>query len=196
MSKYEIVVLISPKLTTDQADQLITDLNKNIKSDSIDSKFLGTRELAYPIENETSAHYYQINFEGEGDCFFDWRRLVLINKTILRHLIVNLSKDYGARALANEKKQKLAANRKAKYHEITTNPDYVHQKPAAQPFVRKKRRDEWTLVARIGAEGPEDITVKKPNPKRNRYSEIPEYKIPSRRNQQQAAEQQQQQHVF
>ncbi|WP_052663055.1 30S ribosomal protein S6 [Mycoplasmoides pirum] len=181
MSKYEIVVLLSSKLTVDEADKVLTDLNKNIKVENLESKFLGTWELAYPINNETLAHYYQINFDGEGNSFVDWKRLVLINKSVLRHLIINLSKDYGARASENEKKLRISVSRKIKYDEIMNNPDYVAPKQGPQIIVKKKRKDEWTLVTRIGANGPEDITVKNPKFKKSKFAELPEYKIPSKR---------------
>ena len=183
MSKYEIMVLFSGKLNVNEAEKILNELNKNIKSDNLEVKFLYTKELAYPIHNEILAHYYQLNFDGEGDSFADWKRLVLINKSILRHLIINLSKDYGWRASNNSKKVKISIAQKKKYDEIINNPDYVHPKPGPQIIARKKKRDEWTLVSRVGANGPEDITIKNIKSKKNKFSELPEYKIVSKKHQ-------------
>ncbi|WP_052664029.1 30S ribosomal protein S6 [Mycoplasmoides alvi] len=181
ISKYEIMVIVSGKLDTAKSDKIVEDLNKNIESQNLNVKFLGTKELAYPINNETLGHYYQINFDGEGNSFVDWRRLVLINKFVLRHLIINLSKDYGWRASNNEKKLKISAIQKAKYDEIINNPDYIHPKQNHQVVFKKKKRDEWTLIRRVGANGLEDITIKNPKHRKNKYSELPEYRINSKK---------------
>jgi small subunit ribosomal protein S6 len=47
----------------------------------------------------------------------EFRRLALINKSVLRHLIINLEKDYGYRAINNPKKVKVSEVKFKKFQE-------------------------------------------------------------------------------
>lgn len=158
MAKYEIMVLVSGKLTQPEADHVHNELLKHIKVPDLTSKHWGTHELAYPIRGEHTAHYYLINFDGGPQSFFEWRRLTLINKSVLRHLVINLEKDYAWRVSQNAKKVKRAETQQAKYDEIVNNPDYVPTRKPLPPPYKPKKRDEWTIVKKIGPNGPEDIS--------------------------------------
>lgn len=158
MAKYEIMVLVSGKLTQPEADAVNADLLKHIKAKDVESKHWGTRELAYPINGENTAHYYLITFDGGPQSFVDWRRLTLINKSVLRHLVVNLEKDYAWRVTQNAEKVKRAEIQRAKYDEITANPDFIPPRKPLPPPYKPKKRDEWTIVKKIGPNGPEDIS--------------------------------------
>lgn len=66
---------------------------------------MGLKDLAYPINNKTKAWYFVINFSSDKpELLAEFRRLALINKSVIRHLIINLEKEYGYRATQNEKK--------------------------------------------------------------------------------------------
>lgn len=149
MAKYEIMLLISGKVQAPEAETLVQQLKANIKSDNLNVNYLGIKELAYEINKEKTAHYYLLNFDGEANSFFDFHRLALINKSVLRHLIVNLDKDYGARAIKNEKKVKIAKTKQSKYDEIIQNPDTPKAPQRKAKYERPKKRDEWELVQRF-----------------------------------------------
>lgn len=149
MAKYEIMLLISGKAQAPEAEALVEQLKVNIKSDNLNVNYLGIKELAYEINKEKTAHYYLLNFDGEANSFFDFHRLALINKSVLRHLIVNLDKDYGARAIRNEKKVKIAKTKQSKYDEIIQNPDAPKAPQRKAKYERPKKRDEWELVQRF-----------------------------------------------
>lgn len=149
MAKYEIMLLISGKAQAPEAEALVEQLKVNIKSDNLNVNYLGIKELAYEINKEKTAHYYLLNFDGEANSFFDFHRLALINKSVLRHLIVNLDKDYGARAIRNEKKVKIAKTKQSKYDEIIQNPDAPKALQRKAKYERPKKRDEWELVQRF-----------------------------------------------
>lgn len=149
MAKYEIMLLISGKAQAPEAEALVEQLKVNIKSDNLNVNYLGIKELAYEINKEKTAHYYLLNFDGEANSFLDFHRLALINKSVLRHLIVNLDKDYGARAIRNEKKVKIAKTKQSKYDEIIQNPDAPKAPQRKAKYERPKKRDEWELVQRF-----------------------------------------------
>lgn len=149
MAKYEIMLLISGKVQAPEAETIVQQLKANIKSDNLNVNYLGIKELAYEINKEKTAHYYLLNFDGEANSFFDFHRLALINKSVLRHLIVNLDKDYGARAIKNEKKVKIAKTKQSKYDEIIQNPDTPKAPQRKAKYERPKKRDEWELVQRF-----------------------------------------------
>lgn len=171
MAKYEIMLLVSGKTPAPEADALVEQLKINIKSENLNVNYLGIKELAYEINKEKTAHYYLLNFDGEANSFFDFRRLALINKSVLRNLIVNLDKDYGARAIKNEKKVKIAKSKESKYDEIIQNPDALKAPQRKAKYERPKKRDEWELIERfdlgnISQHTPvKKVSENKPKPK-------------------------------
>ena len=59
MQNYELMLLLNPN-TMDEVDQFLDDLKKIIqenKGDLVDTKLLGKRQLAYPINNMNYANY-------------------------------------------------------------------------------------------------------------------------------------------
>ncbi|WP_052663505.1 30S ribosomal protein S6 [[Mycoplasma] testudinis] len=156
MAKYEVMLLVSGKISPEEASNVTEQMKQNIVSDNIETKYLGIKGLSYDIKKESTAHYFQLNFDGGPKSTFDFNRLALINKSILRHLIINLEKDYGWRAINNEKKVKLAKHRLSKFDEIMANPDAPRPLPRKARYEKSKRREEWELVRRVGSNGPED----------------------------------------
>ncbi len=110
MAKYEIMLIISENLNEKEADDLCMDLSKNLDV-KIEVTKLGFNPLAYQINKNTKGHYFQLNFNSENVAGInEFRRLTTINKRVLRHLIINLEKDYSYRATINPKK--IARNKK------------------------------------------------------------------------------------
>ena len=69
MQKYELMLLLNPN-TMDEVDDFINGLKKIItdnKGDLVDTKLLGKRQLAYPINNMNYANYvhFDVNVEPE-----------------------------------------------------------------------------------------------------------------------------------
>jgi small subunit ribosomal protein S6 len=74
--------------------------------------------MAYQINNQSKAWYFQYNFESTvPKNIAEFSRLALINKAVLRHLIINLEKDYGYRATNNPKKIKISEIKAKKFKE-------------------------------------------------------------------------------
>lgn len=105
MAKYEIMLVVSGSLeeavaksTADEIAQSISDCQPKVEP-------YGAKPLAYKIKNDMVGYYFQYNFDCESPAKInEFRRLCLINKNVIRHLIINLEKDYNYRATLNPKK--------------------------------------------------------------------------------------------
>ena len=67
MQNYELMLLLNPN-TMDEVDQFLDDLKKIIqenKGDLVDTKLLGKRQLAYPINNMNYANYIHLDVKIE-----------------------------------------------------------------------------------------------------------------------------------
>lgn len=123
MAKYEIMLIVSGSLEEKAADKVADEILSSLKKTKVETTKYGNKKLAYVIKKDTHGFYYQYNFEtDEVPLINEFRRLCLINKNVLRHLIINLEKDYGYRASNNPKKVEAAkkraeitAERKAQY---------------------------------------------------------------------------------
>ncbi len=69
MQNYELMLLLNPN-TMDEVDQFLDDLKKIIqenKGDLVDTKLLGKRQLAYPINNMNYANYIHLDVKIEPE---------------------------------------------------------------------------------------------------------------------------------
>ncbi len=81
---YELTVITRTEEEAEAAKKLIDDLNGKIT----ETKKLGSRRLAYPIEKEVTGFYTSFDFTCRPKQILDLnRRLSLLNQ-ILRHLII------------------------------------------------------------------------------------------------------------
>ncbi len=118
MAKYEIMLIVSGSLEEKAADKVADEILSSLKKTKVETTKYGSKQLAYVIKKDTHGYYYQYNFEtDEVPLINEFRRLCLINKNVLRHLIINCEKDYGYRASINEKKIKAAENQARIYQE-------------------------------------------------------------------------------
>ncbi len=126
MANYEIMIIVSGNLDEKAAKSTANEIAASIKETKPSVEEYGVKKLAYKIKNDTHGYYFQYNFETEKPALInEFRRLCSINKNILRHMIINLNKDYGYRALVNEKKIKqnqiraeIYAKRKSDYEKM------------------------------------------------------------------------------
>lgn len=120
MSKYEIMVVVDGSLNEQDAKKSFTEIKKYLsKIKKIDVTEMGHRKLAYLIDKKANGYYYVMNFEcSEPSIIAEFRRLILLNKTVLRHLIINVEKNYAYKATVNPKKVKKSQYRKDTYEKI------------------------------------------------------------------------------
>lgn len=132
MSKYEIMVVIDGTLNESNAKKTFADVKNylsNVKQNEITE--MGHKELAYQINKIMTGYYFVMNFEcDEPAVIAEFRRLVLLNKNIIRHLIINLEKDYGYKASQNPKKIAKSKYRSEIYSKITAKIDEEREKIA------------------------------------------------------------------
>lgn len=105
MAKYEIMLVVRGDIEQAQADKVANELKAVLKTEVKENNYEGLQTLAYEINKVKQAYRYVFNFETtDNTAISEFRRFANINKNVLRHLIINLEKDYGYKATVNPKK--------------------------------------------------------------------------------------------
>lgn len=96
MRKYEIMYILRADLDEaaraaeiEKLGKIITENGGKIEETS---EAMGMRELAYPIKKETKGYYVVLKTTMDNKAIDEFNRLVKIDNSVLRHLIVNLDK--------------------------------------------------------------------------------------------------------
>ena len=92
MRKYEIMYILKADLeeatrkeVMEKLASIITDNGGKVENTD-DS--MGLRELAYPIKEQTKGYYVVLKVSMDNVAINEFNRLVRINPSVLRHLIV------------------------------------------------------------------------------------------------------------
>ena len=92
MRKYEIMYILKADLDDaarkDVMDKLAKILTDNGGKVEKTDESMGLRELAYPIKDQTKGYYVVLKVSMDNVAINEFNRLVLINPSVLRHLIV------------------------------------------------------------------------------------------------------------
>ena len=93
MNKYEIMFIVRPdmeeaeiKKTAEEMKKVLTDGKANV----LEEKAMGQRELAYEINKFTTGYYFLYVVEANAETVKEFDRIVRINESLLRHLIVKV----------------------------------------------------------------------------------------------------------
>ena len=93
MNKYEIMFIVRPdmeeaeiKNTAEEMKKVLTDGKANM----LEEKAMGQRELAYEINKFTTGYYFLYVVEASAETVKEFDRIVRINESLLRHLIVRV----------------------------------------------------------------------------------------------------------
>ena len=93
MNKYEIMFIVRPdmeeaeiKKTAEEMKKVLTEKEATI----VEEKAMGQRELAYEINKFTTGYYFLYVVEAEATTVKEFDRIVRINESLLRHLIVKV----------------------------------------------------------------------------------------------------------
>ena len=92
MNKYELMFIVKSLGEEKEVKNVVTSIEsvlKDNKAKIIESKDLGLKKLAYPINKEINGYYHLINFEATKDVIAEINRKIRINESVIRHLIVN-----------------------------------------------------------------------------------------------------------
>lgn len=88
---YELMVIISPKLNTEEADaanESILNLIRENAGEIIKTDPWGRRILAYPIEKMQEGYYYVNYFKLDTGAVKSLKRLMNINDNVMRHMFI------------------------------------------------------------------------------------------------------------
>ncbi|MBQ6920846.1 MAG: 30S ribosomal protein S6 [Bacilli bacterium] len=92
MRKYEIMYILRADLEEAQRKEVMEKLAKIITDNGgkveETSESMGLRELAYPIKEQTKGYYVVLKVSMDNKAISEFNRLVRINPSVLRHLIV------------------------------------------------------------------------------------------------------------
>ena len=91
MRDYEIMYIIRPNID-EEAQKSVIERFSNILTDNgatIDKvDEIGSRRLAYEIENHRDGYYVVINFKGDQDAVNEFERQAKFSDDIIRHIVI------------------------------------------------------------------------------------------------------------
>ena len=92
MRKYEIMYILRADLEEAQRKEVMEKLAKIISDNGgkveETNESMGLRELAYPIKEQSKGYYVVLKVSMDNKAISEFNRLVRINPSVLRHLIV------------------------------------------------------------------------------------------------------------
>lgn len=96
MKKYELMYIVNANLDEEARDALIERMHTVLTDngatiDKVDQ--WGLRDFAYEINHMTKGYYVVVEFTGEGGAVDEFKRLALINRDIVRHMIIALDQE-------------------------------------------------------------------------------------------------------
>lgn len=90
---YEVVYIFDSALEEAQIDERLERFHALLKNAESPEPVTavahwGKRTLAYPIQSKETGHYVVVQFETEPNLLPEFERLLKLDETLLRHLIV------------------------------------------------------------------------------------------------------------
>lgn len=95
INSYEIMVIFTPVLSQDEfksETRNITDYIADKKGTIVAEDMWGLKQLAYPIDKKTTALYYVLEFQAEGEILDKFKVQLNRTESILRYMITSLDK--------------------------------------------------------------------------------------------------------
>jgi len=93
MRKYEVMYIIRPDVEEAARKELIqftTEIFTKMDGKVLEVKEMGMRNLAYEINDFTKGFYVLLNVEATSDACDEFDRLVKINQSVMRHMVVRI----------------------------------------------------------------------------------------------------------
>ena len=125
MRTYEVLFILSPQVTEDEATSLIGEfrgVGERAGAKLLKEENWGRRRLAYPIEKSTEGIYHLFVFDSDGASLGELDRRMKNSDRVLRHLISRT--DEGLKRAAKLAKRNPKKERR---------PPQPAQQPQAQP---------------------------------------------------------------
>ena len=96
MTKYEVMFIVitnldenTVKATAESLTSVITEMNGKVEN----TKEMGQRTLAYPINKEVNGFYYVLTVEASNEAIAELDRKARLNENIIRHQIIKLDEE-------------------------------------------------------------------------------------------------------
>lgn len=96
MSKYEMMFIVKTTIDEEAVKNVVENTKAvitSMKGEITDSKELGNKKLAYPINKEVTGFYFVINFMGSNEIVKELDRKSRIDENVIRHMIINLDEE-------------------------------------------------------------------------------------------------------
>ena len=114
MRLYDIVVLVTPDLSEEDAGKLAADYKKILTdggAEIVKDEPWGRRRLAFPILRKREAFYYYVQASAEPPIVAELERRLKLSDQVLRHLAVRADEELKRAAKSAEKMRIKAATR-------------------------------------------------------------------------------------
>ena len=91
MNKYEIMFIVRADIDEKTQKDTVKAFEKvltNMKAKITNSKDMGQKKLAYPINNQLRGNYYILNVDASAEAVKEFDRKAKIDENILRHIVI------------------------------------------------------------------------------------------------------------
>lgn len=146
--EYEIILLLSPSMSEDQAQAFVEEWKKDVLGPlggkvSFEDHW-GRKTLAYPIKKDTEAHYIVLFASIDGNKIHELDEALRLEKQVIRHLV--------------SKEEK--GNVRMTLDEIKAwNKEHLPEKPKPKRQQKKHAPRGGAGAGRRMARGPEDREI-------------------------------------
>ncbi len=90
MNTYELVVILTQKLSEEDKKATVVKISNLIKANgevtSVDD--MGVKKLAYEIKKESDGHYYLFNFMATPNSILELERVLRIDDSVLKYMTI------------------------------------------------------------------------------------------------------------
>lgn len=96
MNKYEMMFIVKSTLEETKIKEEAETLKNVITSmngELTESKEIGNKKLAYPINKEITGYYFVYNFTADNELIAELDRKARIDENIVRHMIIRLDEE-------------------------------------------------------------------------------------------------------
>ncbi len=114
-SGYETTFITRPDLSDDALKALrekLIGILPQYQGELVLHEDWGKRKLAYPINNESRAHYTYLVYTGRGEVVHEIERNLRLQEHVLRFLTVNLEKEFESEAFVKRRAEVTAHAKK------------------------------------------------------------------------------------
>lgn len=91
MNKYEMMFIVKTTIEEEAVKGISESLQSVITSMGgkiTESKDLGNKKLAYPINKEIAGYYFVVDFEANNETVSELDRKAKINENVIRYMII------------------------------------------------------------------------------------------------------------